>query len=89
MLVRPPADASATDAAEVRSVLRALHRARRRAGLTQTDVATKMGVFQPSVSALELGRVQVRVDVLQRYARACGARLRLVLETAPADEARP
>jgi predicted transcriptional regulator len=50
--------------------------ARRRAlGLSQTDVAARMGTSQPAVARLEAGGVDARMSTLQRYADAVGVRL--------------
>ena len=43
--------------------------------LRQVDVAESMGVGQPSVSEFERGETNPRLDTLQRYARAIGARI--------------
>lgn len=51
---------------------------RLRAGLTQTQVAERMGISQSDVSKLER-RTDVRVSTLRTYARAIGARLHLGL----------
>ena len=51
--------------------------ARRRAGLTQSDVAELMGTTQSAVSRVEAGRAQPTLDFVERYARAVGTRLTL------------
>jgi len=56
-----------------------LAEARRRAGLTQRDVAERMGISQSDVSKLER-RNDVRLSSLRSYATAIGARLILELE---------
>jgi predicted XRE-type DNA-binding protein len=54
---------------------------RQEAGLSQSDVATRMGVSQPRVSQLESGDVgQMEVDTLARYVLALGGRLKLVAD---------
>ncbi|MDA8370068.1 MAG: helix-turn-helix transcriptional regulator [Nocardiopsaceae bacterium] len=50
---------------------------RRRRGLTQKDVAERMGVTVGRVSQIEKGRL-AGVEVLQRYVAALGGRLDLV-----------
>lgn len=67
--------AAAADTAAARAVVAELIRLRRAAGLTQRDIARRMGVYQPTVSSLERGSAHLRVAALQAYARACGARL--------------
>lgn len=47
---------------------------RRGRGLTQTDVADRMGVTKGRVSQIERGRISGQ-DVLARYAAALGGRL--------------
>jgi predicted XRE-type DNA-binding protein len=52
---------------------------RERAGLSQTEVARRMGVTQPRVSALEKGDpAQMEVETLDRYIAALGGRMRVV-----------
>lgn len=63
-----------------------LAEARVRAGLTQTEVAERLGIGQSDVSKLER-RSDVLLSTLRAYARAIGARLRVTLE-APDDEVR-
>lgn len=58
---------------------------RARAGLTQTQVAERMGVSQSDVSKLER-RADVLLSTLRAYARAVGARLHVGLQ-GPDDEA--
>ena len=52
---------------------------RREAGLSQAEVAQRMGTSQPAVARLEAGNVDVRLSTLERYAAAVGGRLRLRL----------
>ena len=56
-----------------------LVRARRRQGLSQTDVATRMGTSQSAVARLEAGDADVRLSTLERYAAAVGRELDLRL----------
>ncbi|MFD2417684.1 XRE family transcriptional regulator [Amycolatopsis pigmentata] len=52
---------------------------RERAGLSQTEVARRMGVKQPRVSAIEKGGPsQMEVETLSRYIAALGGRMRVV-----------
>lgn len=48
---------------------------REAAGLSQTEVAARMGTSQSSVARLESGEVDVRFSTLERYAAAVGSRL--------------
>jgi predicted transcriptional regulator len=51
---------------------RLLRTARRRAGLSQRELADAAGVAQPAIARIESGRVQPRVDTLDRLLEACG-----------------
>jgi transcriptional regulator with XRE-family HTH domain len=48
---------------------------RRAAGLSQGEVAERMGTSQPAVARLEAGQVDARMSTVQRYAAAVGAQL--------------
>lgn len=52
---------------------------RNEAGLSQRELAEKVGSHQPDVGKIETGKVTT-VAALQRYARGCGARLVITLE---------
>ncbi len=54
--------------------------ARSRAGLTQQQLAKKMGTTQPVVARLESGRVIPTMRTLQRLAQATGSRLHISFE---------
>ncbi len=45
---------------------------RRAAGLSQTEVAARMGTSQSAVARLEAGEADVRASTLERYAAAIG-----------------
>jgi ribosome-binding protein aMBF1 (putative translation factor) len=50
--------------------------ARRQAsGLSQTEIAARMGTSQSAVARLEAGATDVRWSTLERYAAAVGSRL--------------
>ena len=63
------------------SALDALLSARKTAGLTQEQVAARMGVSQPSLARIEstLGsrKHSPSIETLRKYARACGKRLEI------------
>jgi transcriptional regulator with XRE-family HTH domain len=61
--------------------------ARNRAGLTQQELAQKMGTTQPVVARLESGRVRPSLRTLERLAAATGSRLIISFE--PGEEKRP
>ena len=49
-----------------------LRRARRRAGLTQRQLAARSGVPQATIARIEAGRSEPRFALLQRLLRECG-----------------
>ena len=53
---------------------RELIAARRQAGLTQGDVAARMGTTQSVVARIEIGRGTPSMRTVQRFASALGAR---------------
>jgi predicted transcriptional regulator len=55
-------------------------RKRRELGLSQTEVAARMGTSQSAVARLESGDADVRLSTLERYAAALGWKLQLSLE---------
>ena len=60
-------------------ILDALLKARNAAGLTQADVADRMGTHAPAVARLErslaTGKHSPSLATLRRYAKACGKKL--------------
>ena len=75
-LLADPAVRAEYDALEDEFALIAqLIEARARAGLTQAEVAERMGTQQAAVARLEGGRVRPSLATLRRYAQATGARL--------------
>ncbi len=54
---------------------RTLLHARRRAALTQRELAGRSGVAQPTIARIELGAERPRVDTLVRLLRVCGESL--------------
>lgn len=75
----PAFRAAYEDAEERHSILDRLIGLRRLRRLSQSAVAARMGVRQPTVSGFETEDSDPRLSTLQRYARAVEARLRLVL----------
>ena len=53
-----------------RALTQALVRRRVDLGLTQTEVAARMGTSQSAVARLEAGQLDVRLSTLERYAAA-------------------
>jgi transcriptional regulator with XRE-family HTH domain len=64
---------------------RALIEARMAAGLTQAELALRMGTTQSVIARLEAGRVQPTTATLQRLARATGTRLKIAFEPTGAE----
>jgi transcriptional regulator with XRE-family HTH domain len=62
------------------SLVSQLIEARTRAGLTQADVAKRMGTSQSTVARLESGGARPSLSTLKRFAQATGARVRITLE---------
>ena len=56
--------------------------ARARAGLTQAELAERMGTSQSAVARLESGTARPSVATLEKLARATGSKLRIALEAA-------
>jgi DNA-binding XRE family transcriptional regulator len=67
-----------------RELLGELAAQRRAAGLSQAEVAERMGTSQPAIARLEAGEVDVRMSTVERYAAAIGRRLEL--RVAPYEE---
>jgi len=61
--------------AERRRLVADLTSQRRSAGLSQTEVAARMGTSQSAVARLESGDADIRVSTLERYAAAIGSQL--------------
>lgn len=51
---------------------RAVRGARKRAGLSQAELARRTGIPQPAISRIERGLVVPRADTLDRLLEACG-----------------
>ena len=83
MLREPDVKAAYDAQAEEFSLLDELLRARQRAGLTQAQVAERMGTKTPAVARLEGGggskRHSPSVATLRKYAQAVGCRLEIRL----------
>ena len=76
MALRRSADAQAARMAEERGrLVRELARQRQAAGLSQTEVAARMGTSQSAVARLESGIADVRASTLERYAAAVGSEI--------------
>jgi DNA-binding XRE family transcriptional regulator len=70
-----------------RAVVLRLADHRRTRGLTQTEVAARMGTSQSAVARLEAGRGDARLSTLQRYAAALDHTVRFgVAPATPVDD---
>lgn len=69
--------AATQDYDELAALIRNLVEHRHRLGLSQEDVAERLGIKQPAVSAFERTAGNPSVHTIQRYARAIGLRLRM------------
>ena len=86
--IRQPKYRKAYEALEEEFVLAsAVIDARSRAGLTQQELARKMGTTQPVVARLESGRVRPSMRTLERLAEATGSRLLIRFEPRDASPA--
>jgi len=63
--------------AEEFALIAAMLDARQKAGLTQAQVAERMGVTQPVVAKIEGGRSNVSFGTLKRYAAATGCKVKV------------
>ena len=76
MALRRSADAAvARMAGERGRLVRELAEQRQAAGLSQTEVAARMGTSQSAVARLESGTADVRASTLERYAAAVGSEI--------------
>ena len=87
MALRRRADEQAARMAEHRGrLVRELAEQRQAAGLSQTEVAARMGTSQSAVARLESGTADVRASTLERYAAAVGGQITWKLDR-PAEGA--
>jgi len=74
---------------ERRQLVADLAEQRRWAGLSQTEVAARMGTSQSAVARLESGDADVRVSTLERYAAAIGSQLTWQARVQPSASPEP
>jgi transcriptional regulator with XRE-family HTH domain len=83
MLKRPAVKRAYSEQIEEFALLDELLKARRQAGLTQSEVAERMGTQTPAVARLESGggarKHSPSVATLRKYASAVGCRLEIRL----------
>ena len=70
-------------AGERRRLVSELTAQRQAAGLSQTQVAARMGTSQSAVARLESGEADVRASTLERYAAAVGSQISWRLDDTP------
>ena len=79
MALHRSTDAQAAQAARMAGergrLVRELAEQRQAAGLSQTEVAARMGTSQSAVARLESGTADVRASTLERYAAAVGSEI--------------
>ena len=69
-----------------RSLAATLSSKRLELGLSQTEVAARMGTSQSAVARLESGEADLRLSTLERYAAAIGQRLDWRLSLMPMED---
>ena len=74
LIAAPEVQAEYDALADEFAIARELISARARAGLSQAEVAQRMGTTQSGVARLESGRRPPSLRTVQRYAQAVGAR---------------
>lgn len=78
---RTPGFIAAIDAGAGRLVLaRELRKLREAAGLSQSELAAKVGTKQPGIARAESGEVMPTLDLVFKIASACGYRVALRFE---------
>ena len=83
MVLRRRAGEQAARMAAGRSrLVRELAAQRQAAGLSQTEIAARMGTSQSAVARLESGTADVRASTLERYAAAVGGQITWSLDRA-------
>lgn len=61
---------------------RQMRELRKKAGLSQAQLAARVGTQAPGIARIESGRFAPRLDVLHRIAAALGRRVRIEFDTA-------
>ena len=59
-------------------LVEAMYKARHEAGLSQKEIAKRMGTKQSYIAAVERGRKNITFATLSKYAKACGKRIVLL-----------
>ena len=91
LLANPETRAAFEDMSPEFSLLRQMLRARERAGLSQAEIASRMGTKAPAITRLESslssGKHSPSVATLRRYAHAVGCELEVNLVESTNDKA--
>ena len=75
-----PANAAAIEEQQARmDLVIALYNARHEAGLTQQQVADRLGIKQTYIAQIERGRKNITFSTLRKYAAACGKKVAVTL----------
>lgn len=75
-----PANAAEINAMFSRmKVIEEMYKARHEAGLTQKEIAERMGTKQAYIADLERGRKNITFATLAKYAAACGKKVAVTL----------
>jgi ribosome-binding protein aMBF1 (putative translation factor) len=82
LMANPGVRAAYEDVAAEYEIARAVIQARVHAGLSQQELAERMGTTQPNIARLESGRSLPSVRTLQKVGEATGTRARFILEPA-------
>ena len=64
-----------------------LRAARQEAGLTQADLGTRLGISQQAVARAERWNANPTIDLVRRWATACGRTITLRFEAGTSDTA--
>lgn len=75
MALRQADEQAARMAKDRGRLVRELAEQRQAAGLSQTEIAARMGTSQSAVARLESGTADVRASTLERYAAAVGGQI--------------
>lgn len=70
------------------AIASALIEARKRAKLSQAQLAKKMGTSQSTIARLESGSAKPSFSTLERFAKATGMRVRVIFEPVKATKKR-
>ena len=71
-----------------RAVARAIRAERSRVGISQDELAARLGVARSVVTAMEQGRRRVAIDEMPELCEALGVGLNVLLWGAPAEDLR-